>query len=156
LARVVEAVAAIGGLHLAVVGPAGWNHDDDAVLKPLEGRVHRLGDVADQDLHCLYSAAAVFVFPSLAEGFGLPVLEAMAQGTPVITSSGTATADAAKGGALLVDPTRTDEITDAIISVLDDAELADRLRNAGLAVAGASSWDATAQGYATVFDEVLQ
>ncbi len=154
LARVVAAVAAIDGLALAVVGPAGWNHDDDAVLRPLEGRVYRLGDVADQDLHCLYSAASVFVFPSLAEGFGLPVLEAMAQGTPVITSAGTATADAAKGAALLVNPLRTDEIASAIRTVLTDEDCAARLSSAGQDVAAVSSWDSTALGYSKIFSEV--
>lgn len=156
LERVVRAVESIDGLALAVVGPTGWNHDDEAVLKPLEGRVFRLGDVADQDLHCLYAAASVFVFPSLAEGFGLPVLEAMAQGTPVITSSGTATQDAAKGAALLVDPLSTDQIASAIRTVLTDRDCAARLSSAGREVAAASSWDSTALGYSQAFAEVIR
>lgn len=155
LERLVAAIGQIPGLHLAVVGPAGWNLDGRDVLAPLEGRVHRLGPVDDADLGALYRAAAVFVFPSLLEGFGLPVLEAMAQGTPVVTSAGTATAEAAGEAALLVDPLDADALAAAVASVLDDPALAADLGRRGLQRAVERSWAATAAGYTAVFRETV-
>ncbi len=154
LERLVAAVGQIPGLHLAVVGPAGWNIDGRDVLAPLAGRVHRLGPVADAELGALYRAATLFVFPSLLEGFGLPVLEAMAQGTPVVTSAGTATAEAAADAALLVDPLDVDALAAAVASVLGDPALAADLARRGLRRAAERSWAATAVGYAAVFADV--
>lgn len=156
LARIAAAVAAIEGLHVVLVGPSGWNLDEDNILNVLGNRAHRLGQVSDEDLRALYGAATVFVFPSLAEGFGLPVLEAMAQATPVVTSLKTGTADAAKGAALLVDPLRTDEIAGAIHSIITDSDLAARLSTSGLKVASDSTWEATALGYVGAFGEVTR
>lgn len=156
LERVVAAVSQVEGLHLAVVGPDGWNVDHEAVIAPLGNRAHKLGRVSQADLAGLYAAASVFVFPSLAEGFGLPVLEAMAQGTPVITSAGTGTADAAQGAAALVRPDSIDEIADAIRVIVNDQAVAKEMSDAGLAVAAASTWTATAKGYQDVFSEVLR
>ncbi len=139
---------------LVVVGPKGWNlPDHDAILSPLGDRCHRLGRVSDRDLHRLYAAASVFAFPSHAEGFGLPVLEAMAQGTPVVTSSGTATEEAAGGAALLVDPAEPESIADGIASVLGNEELSARLTALGLDRARAMSWDATATGYHAAYTD---
>ncbi len=155
LDRLVAAVGQVPGLHLAVVGPPGWNLDGRDVLGPLADRVHRLGPVTDADLGALYRAAAVFVFPSLLEGFGLPVLEAMAQGTPVVTSAATATAEAAGDAALLVDPLDVDALAAAVASVLDDPALAVDLARRGRQRAAERSWAATAAGYATVFRDVV-
>ena len=95
---------------LALVGPPGWNEDLEAVLHELpvavQERVRRLGWVARDDLAALYAGASVFCFPSLLEGFGFPVVEAMAHGTPVVTSRRTSTEELVEDGAgLLVDPT---------------------------------------------------
>jgi glycosyltransferase involved in cell wall biosynthesis len=137
---------------VAVVGPDGWNMSaEDELLRPLGDRCHRLGKVPDRDLHRLYSAASVFVFPSHAEGFGLPVLEAMAQGTPVVTSQGTATEEAAGGAAVLVDPKDPEHIADAVSSVLCSDVLAAKLAAKGLDRAREMSWDKTAAGYAQAF-----
>lgn len=154
LERVVAAVKSIKGRHLVIVGPAGWNMDDKTLVATLGPRAHVLGAVSTDHLRALYGAASVFVFPSLAEGFGLPVLEAMAQGTPVVTSKGTATADAAQGAAVLVEPTSVDEIRDAINSILTEPGTASELSEAGLAVAQKSTWAATAAGYSAAFSEV--
>ncbi|NNE95956.1 MAG: glycosyltransferase family 4 protein [Acidimicrobiales bacterium] len=141
---------------VAVVGPDGWKLTvEDAILGPLGDRCHRLGKVPDRDLHCLYAAASVFAFPSHAEGFGLPVLEAMAQGTPVVTSRGTATEETAGGAALLVDPNDPAEIADSIERLLDDEVLAARHTALGLDRAHVMSWDTTASGYAAAFAEAL-
>jgi len=154
LDRLVAAIGQVPGLHLAVVGPAGWNLDGRDVLAPLDDRVHRLGPVADAELGPLYRAATVFAFPSLLEGFGLPVLEAMAQGTPVVTSAGTATAEAAGDAALLVDPLDVDAVAAAVASVLEDPVLAADLAERGRRRAAERSWAATAAGYAAVFVDV--
>ena len=122
-------------LPLVVAGSAGWG---DAA--PAGDDVRFVGFVDDGDLAALYSLASVFAYPSLQEGFGLPVVEAMAHGTPVVTSSGTATEEVAGGAAVLVDPTDVESIA----AGLDEAvRHADELRVAGLRRAGELSWDAT-------------
>ncbi|NNF53291.1 MAG: glycosyltransferase family 4 protein [Acidimicrobiales bacterium] len=150
LAGLVQAMATVDA-PLVVVGPDGWASDGTDILRPLGDRCHRLGRVSDRDLHLLYAAASVFAFPSHAEGFGLPVLEAMAQGTPVVTSSGTATAEAAGGAALLVNPADPEAIAAALNEVLQKTSLAEELRVKGLARASEMSWDRTAVGYLEAF-----
>ena len=95
--NLVRAVAAakVAGIEVRVVGAAGWGGVD------VPGRV---GRVSDEELAALYRGARCFVFPSLYEGFGIPILEAMACGTPVVTSRGGATEEIAGGAAVLVDP----------------------------------------------------
>jgi glycosyltransferase involved in cell wall biosynthesis len=131
-------------LDLAVVGPAGWGPE----LGPTGPRVRRLGFVAGAEKAALVAGAAVCVQPSLWEGFGLPVLEAMGHGTPVVTSAGTATEEAAGGAAVLVDPRRPDAIADGIREALAASE---RLASAGRARAQAMSWNATAAATLAVY-----
>jgi glycosyltransferase involved in cell wall biosynthesis len=131
------------GLLLALVGPDGWNED----LKVLIGGradIRPLGFVTDEDLAALYAGAAVFCYPSLLEGFGLPVLEAMAQGAPVVTSAGTATEELVAGVGTAVDPTDARALAEALSVVLDDPAETDRRRAAGRARAAGLTWDATA------------
>ena len=154
LPGLVKAVELLPDLALAVVGPEGWNLDGFDVLEPLGERAYRLGQVDDHQLSALYRAAAVFVFPSLLEGFGLPVLEAMAHGTPVVTSAGTATAEAADGAARLVDPLDPQALAAAIEAALSGDQLTRGLVDRGLERAGQRSWSATAAGYAAIFHEV--
>ena len=156
LARVVEAAAAVDGLVVAFVGPDGWAIDGDDVLAPLGPRARRLGSVAEADLHALYSAAKVFLLPSLAEGFGLPVAEAMAHGTPVVTSRGTATEEVAAGAAVLVDPLDVSSIEHGLRSLLNDDGRASELSRLGLIRAAELTWAATGRGYAEVFEGLLQ
>ncbi len=123
-------------IDLALVGPSGWSEDLERVLGSLPAtvstRVHPLGWVARDDLAALYQGASVFCFPSLLEGFGFPVVEAMAHGTPVVTSTGTSTEElVANGAGLAVTPTDADAIADAISRVLTDDALAARLVVAG-------------------------
>jgi glycosyltransferase involved in cell wall biosynthesis len=106
--------------------------------------VQLIGRLADDELSVVYAGASVFVMPSLYEGFGLPVLEAMASGVPVICSSAGALPEAAGDAALLVDPRDEPALAEAIGRVLADEGLADRLRRAGLARAHAFSWTTTA------------
>jgi glycosyltransferase involved in cell wall biosynthesis len=106
----------------------------------LTSRIRLVPEVADEWLPAVYSAASVFAFPSLAEGFGIPVLEAMACGLPVVASSIPAVAEIAGRAAVLVDPRDQDGWTSAIAALLDEPALAGRLAGAGRAVARGVSW----------------
>jgi glycosyltransferase involved in cell wall biosynthesis len=141
LGRAVEA-ARLAGVELRVVGSRGWGGVD------VPGWV---GEVPDSELASLYRGARCFVYPSLYEGFGLPVLEAMACGTPVVTSRGTAMAEVAGDAAVLVDP-------------LDAAALADGIREAerrrdelfplGLARAREHTWERAANAIVELWSEL--
>jgi glycosyltransferase involved in cell wall biosynthesis len=142
-------VAALTGtdLPLVVVGPPGWRVTPSEVLAPLGRRALVLGALPDEELRAVYAAAAVFAFPSHAEGFGLPVLEAMVQGTAVVTSAGTGTADAAGDAALLVDPRDPAELRAALEGLVADDESRSRLGQRGRERARSFTWEATAEGY---------
>ena len=131
LARVVLA-AERAGVELRVVGAPGWG----------DVEVESLGFVDDDELARLYRGASCLVYPSLYEGFGLPVLEAMACGTPVVTSSSGALAELGEGAAVLVDP----QDVDAIAGGIEDARLRrDELRTAGLERADRYTWEEAAR-----------
>ncbi len=144
---------------LVLVGPRGWNETLDAHVGDLptavRERVRLLGWVPQVDLDALYAAASLMCFPSLLEGFGFPVVEAMGQGTPVVTSLGTSTEELAAGGAgLLVDPRRPSEIAEAMGNILDDAALASQLSAAGLQRASEYTWERTADLVSAAYAEV--
>jgi glycosyltransferase involved in cell wall biosynthesis len=134
--------------HLLMVGPPGnaftaiqrTIHDQG-----LSGAVHVLGHQPPEVLAALYSAATGLVFPSLCEGFGLPILEAMACGCSVITSNGSAMAEVAGQAALRVDPESVPEIAAAMGQLASDEALRDRLRELGHARAARFTWEATAR-----------
>jgi glycosyltransferase involved in cell wall biosynthesis len=121
----------------------------------LQAQVTFTGYIPDEHLPALYNAAALFCFPSLYEGFGLPVLEAMACGVPVVTSSTSSLPEVAGDAALLVDPYNVDEIAAVMRSVLQDCELAHDLRRRGLARAAQFSWEKTARETIAVNEKVL-
>jgi glycosyltransferase involved in cell wall biosynthesis len=141
LERVVEA-ARLAGVELRVVGARGWG----GVAVP--GWV---GEITDAELAELYRGARCAVYASLYEGFGLPVLEAMACGTPVVTSRGTATEEIAGGGAVLVDPLDVESIATGI----DEAQtLRDELVPLGLARAREFTWERAADDVEALWREV--
>lgn len=109
------------------------------------GRVMMLGQVADADLRGIYRAADLFVYPSLYEGFGIPPLEAMSCGTPVVASSATAVPEVVGEAAILVDPLDVKSIARGIRRVLVDSELRERLRRDGSARAASFDWDGSAR-----------
>jgi glycosyltransferase involved in cell wall biosynthesis len=121
----------------------------------LHKHVRFFGFVPSQTLAILYRLAAVFVFPSLYEGFGLPPLEAMASGTPVITSNVSSLPEVVGDAALLIDPRDPEAIADAMRRVLTDAALREDLRTRGLARARHFSWDRSIARVKQIYDEVL-
>lgn len=146
LAALAEAFRRVEGddLLLAVVGPTGWNQDIEPMLAPVRGRVRITGHVPRAELSVLYAHAAAFCYPSLLEGFGMPVLEAMAAGAAVITSRGTSTEEVAAEAGVLVDPRDTDAIAHAIERVVRDPVFADALRAKARARAATFTWDLAA------------
>jgi len=121
----------------------------------LNDSVTFLGPVAGADLPALYTGAELFVFPSLYEGFGFPVLEAMACGTPVICSNVSSLPEVAGSAALQVDPRDSTALAAAISRVLDDPSLREQMRSDGLAQAGRFSWTRTAQQTLDAYRHVL-
>lgn len=134
-------------LQLLLAGPAGWGGADAEVQRrlagPLAGRVRLLGRLTLDELHVAYAAARAFAFPSTWEGFGMPVLEAMAHGTPVVTTAGTSMAEFADGAGLLVDPDDAGALADALLAATGDEH--DRLAGLARDRAAASTWDRAAE-----------
>jgi glycosyltransferase involved in cell wall biosynthesis len=158
LGTLLEAVARVrrrggwGPTELLVVGAPGWGPDpaQRARALGLDGAVRFVGPVPDADLPALYAGALAFAFPSLWEGFGLPVLEAMATGAPVVASNRGALPEVTAGAALLVEPEAA-PLAEALERLLADRTLRERLRAAGLARAAAFSWERTAQETLAVY-----
>lgn len=144
---------------LVLVGGAGW--ETEAVLKELDDgtlrdRVHLLDYVTDEQLRALYRRASLYIHPSLYEGFGLTVLEAMASGVPVITSNTSSLPEVAGDAGLLVDPTNDAEIAQAISAICTDASLREAKIAQGLARARLFSWDDCAKELRDVFADVAR
>ena len=149
LERLVTALAMDANLPpLIVAGLDGWGEMGNVS----GGDVRFVGYVDEWNLPALYDQASVLCYPSLWEGFGLPILEAMSHGTPVVTSSGTSTEEVAGGAAVLVEPTSVEDILRGIREALNSsADLSSR----GRARAAAATWTNTARATAAVYDEVL-
>jgi glycosyltransferase involved in cell wall biosynthesis len=161
LARLFEALAAIPRERRPVVVIPGYPTPYEAQLRERGRELGVLDDVrlldwvSGPELEGLYALAAVFAFPSLNEGFGLPVLEAMARGVPVVCSNASALPEVAGDAALLFDPTDATAITAAIERVLGDPAEAARLRAAGVAQAAKFTWAATARATAESYDRAM-
>ena len=160
LVRLLDAHALLPAERPLLVLPGyATEHEDElrahAAALGTSADVRFLGWVSDADMEGLYAAAAAFVFPSLHEGFGLPVLEAMQRGVPVACSNGSALAEVAGGAALLFDARDPRAIADAVATILDDDAAVERLRAQGLVQAARFSWQATARGCLDVYGRVL-
>lgn len=149
--RLLDAVGLLADLDvdLVVVGPEGWT------TKLAPAGVRRPGFVPRADRDALYAGAAVVAYPSLREGFGLPVLEAMAQGAAVVTSSTTATAEVAGDAALLVNPYDVDAIAGALRTLIEDPEMAARLGAAARRRAATFTWARTAAALVGAYTDAL-
>ena len=142
---------------VATWNPEGWNQvrpELDALPPSIRDDIVVTGYVSEADKVALLSGAEALVYPSLYEGFGLPVLEAMACGTPVLTSGVSALPETAGSAALLVDPDDTEDIAAGIERLLTDGALRESLRVAGITRAAGFSWDATARRTAEVLRRV--
>jgi glycosyltransferase involved in cell wall biosynthesis len=143
---------------LAIIGGMGWQHEE--VLREikrleLQSEVVFPGYVPEEDLVQFYNAADLFVYPSLYEGFGLPPLEAMACGTPVVTSNTSSLPEVVDDAGIMVDPLDVDALADSMHRVLTDDALQEKLRNKGIARAREFSWEKTAQKTWQVYEQVL-
>ena len=139
---------------LVIVGKMGWGSDSPLVLARSLGVAHRvvwLRSASDDQLKHLYRQAVALVFPSLYEGFGLPALEAMAAGTPVITSNRASLPEVVGNAALLVDPLRVDDIREAMRALASDDALRAGLIERGIERAGQFSWENTSSRMLDVF-----
>ncbi|GIU85334.1 MAG: hypothetical protein KatS3mg008_2109 [Acidimicrobiales bacterium] len=145
-------------VHLVLVGPAGWGFRDVASAGTARGagggRMIRCGFVPAADLDALYRGASVFCYPSYTEGFGLPVLEAMVRGVPVVTSAGTAMEETVGAAGLLVDPRDASGLAAALDRVLGDRVLASELSEAGRLRAAEFTWEKTAAATLEAYEEV--
>ncbi|HKG91391.1 MAG TPA: glycosyltransferase family 1 protein [Gemmatimonadaceae bacterium] len=151
-ARLVHAFEGMGerfaGAHLVLAGQRGWKTgglDEVLAASPARERIHVLGRVSPDELSALYSTATVFAYPSLYEGFGLPLLEAMAAGAPVITSNVSSLPEVAGDAALLVSPTSVEAIRHAIERLLADETLRADLARRGRVREREFTWRRTAE-----------
>ena len=151
LTRLVEAFAEVSveqpNVSLAIAGGQGWMYEtlfQRVKELGMKSKVLFLGFVPEEDKRLLLCAAEVFAYVSLYEGFGLPVLEAMACGVPTLTSNTSSIPEVAGDAALLVDPLQTEEIAAALKRLLSEPDLRDQLRQASLAQAARFTWEKTA------------
>jgi glycosyltransferase involved in cell wall biosynthesis len=144
-------------VQLVIAGGRGWHSDpffNRLRALGLEDCVQLVGRVPDEDLPALYSLAEVFAFPSLYEGFGLPVLEAMACGAPVVCSNTSSLPEVAGEAAIQIAPTEVREWTQALERISHDAGLRASLRERGLKQATRFTWEATARQTYAIYQEV--
>jgi glycosyltransferase involved in cell wall biosynthesis len=149
----------LADLSLVLVGPTGWKAEG-VFASLIERPEHRervilTGYVADADLAALYSGARLFAYPSLYEGFGLPVLEAMRCGTPVITSGTSSLPEVAGEAALYIAPTDPDALCEALRALLTEPGRAAELRRRGLERAARFTWERTAERTVEAYETIL-
>lgn len=159
LARLLGALARVeeSGLSLVVAGAPGWRADEIQARANglgLAERVRFTGFVDEQDLPQLYRGAQLFAFPSLYEGFGLPLLEAMACGVPVVASNVSAMPEVAGDAALLVDPRSEEQLAEAISRVAVDDALRGRMRERGARRAAEFTWEQAARRTMEIYRRV--
>ncbi len=137
---------------LLIAGGRGWLYDEIIAEASRHDSVRLLGFVEDEDLPALYRGASLFALTSLYEGFGLPVLEAMACGVPAVCSNTSSLPEVAGDAAMMVDPLDTDALTEAIARVLDDDRLRKKMVDRGLARAATFTWERSARQLLSVVD----
>jgi glycosyltransferase involved in cell wall biosynthesis len=161
--RLLQAVAKIGDSagspHLIKVGEAGAKRFRDQSLKTvralgLTSKISFTGHVSEEELATFYAMADVFLFPSLYEGFGLPPLEAMASGTPVISSNSSSLPEVVGDAAVMINPYDVESLAKAIVMVLESESLRKKMREKGLEQAGRFTWEKCADETAMVYDSV--
>lgn len=163
LAKIVEAFEiakeTVSDLHLVLVGKNGYHHeiaDEKIEQSRFAGHIHRLGFIDNEKLVNLYYHAEAFVFPSLYEGFGIPILEAMRIGCPVITSNCGAMKEVAGNAAILVSPNYAEEIAQGIIKLANDKELRKKLIDTGREWSNNFTWGRCAQETVEVYKQLMR
>lgn len=147
-----------GDFPFVIAGMKGWLHggfDAEAEQLIQKGQIRMLGYVSDEDLPKLYSCSALMVYPSIYEGFGLPPLEAMACGTPVVASNAASLPEVIGSAGITVDPADVDALSLGMSEVLQNPSLATALSEQGLAQARKFSWEKTAEDTVAVYRKVL-
>lgn len=157
--RLVEAFEQLDtGWKLILAGSSGFDSQETIQRierSPRKRDIQVLGYVPDSELEDLYQHASIFAFPSLDEGFGMPVLDAMARGVPVVTSNVSAMPEVAGEAGLLVDPRDTGSIAEGLRRLADDTGLREQLTQAGLARAQEFSWEKSVDSTWRVYQELL-
>jgi len=160
IARLIEALGRMSRPAVLVITGYATTYEDELVRHARDvgvaDRVRMLGWVDDTTLEGLYRAAACFVFPSLAEGFGLPVLEAMLRGAPVACSNSTSLPEVAGDAAAYFDPANTNAMAGVLDTLLTDGELRERLAAAGRERAARFTWEATAEATLESYERALR
>ena len=158
----VQAFARIAASHpdlqLVLAGGDGWGvaqARDAIAASGVATRILRPGYVDDATLGALFRRAEVIAYPSLVEGFGMPALEALASGTPLVTTSGSALEEIVGDAGLLVPPANPDALAGALTSVLDDASLAARLRAAGPPRAATFTWERSIEAHVDIYRRAI-
>jgi glycosyltransferase involved in cell wall biosynthesis len=144
--------------NLVLIGQKGWNYQDifgAIASSPWCEQIHHLDYLSDELVALFYSKANAFVYPSYYEGFGLPVLEAMTLGTPVITSNTSSLPEVVGDAAMLVDPDDTIALAEAILKVISDSQLRQELIQKGQQRAKLFSWENTARETLKAYQSLL-
>ena len=143
---------------LSIIAGSGWGERVQPIINGLGWYAKDVvvtGYVSDEILPLLYRRALAFVYPSLYEGYGLPVLDALTMGAPVITSNISSIPEIAADAAAMVDPTSVEEISNALCRVVEDSELRKRLSADGLSRASQFSWKRCAEETKAVYARAL-
>ncbi len=144
---------------LVIAGGQGWMYEETKQLVldlKLEDKVRFLGRVSEADLIALYSLADVFAFPSFFEGFGIPPLEAMSCGAPVVTSNTSSLPEVVGDAAILIDPHNVQDIADALMRTISDSRLQEELRQKGYAQAQRYTWEQAARKMLEMYQKVFE
>ncbi len=142
---------------LVLVGFKGWeNCEIMEIIEKNKKSIHYLGFITDEELAKVYNLASIFVFPSFYEGFGLPPLEAMACGTPVVLSNSSSLPEVGGDAVVYCNPHNTDDIKEKIEIILTDKTLQKKLITKGLIQAKKFSWEKSAQEHLAIFQELLE
>jgi glycosyltransferase involved in cell wall biosynthesis len=147
-----------GCFQLVLSGKMGWKVDDltkEIANMAARGNLIYTGYISDEDKAVLYNGAELFVYPSRYEGFGIPVVEAMACGCPVITTNVSSLPEVAGAAGMLVEPNNTEALADAMIKVLDSEDLRRRMAEASLIQAAGFTWQRTAEVTKRVYSKLL-
>jgi glycosyltransferase involved in cell wall biosynthesis len=159
IVRLVDAFEGVAaGWKLVLAGSFGFGAEEALQRierSPRKGDIEVPGYVTEQDLETLYQRASVFAFPSLDEGFGMPVLDAMARGVPVLTSNVSAMPEVAGRAALLVDPADIASIAEGLRKLTEDAALRAEFAQKGLERSGEFSWEKAVRATCAVYQELL-